>query len=94
MSDNPKDLFGALSGAPTLAGARCRGHWNLFDPREDREDKGAASDRHEQALGLCRLCPALTDCSEWFDSLPRAKRPQGVIAGRVYPAPARTKEVA
>ena len=91
---NPGELFGALTAIPALPGARCRGRWDLFDPREDREDKGAARNRHEQALGLCRLCPALAGCTAWFDSLPRGKRPQGVIAGRVYPAAARPKEEA
>lgn len=91
---NPGELFGALTAIPALPGARCRGRWDLFDPREDREDPTVVRDRHEQALGLCRCCPALADCSEWFDSLPRAKRPQGVIAGRVYPTPVRNKEVA
>ena len=90
---NPGELFGALSGIPALPGARCIGRWALFDAREEREDPTVVRDRHEQALGLCRLCPALADCTAWFESLPRGKRPQGVIAGRVYPATAQ-KEAA
>ena len=86
---NPSELFGALTGIPSLPGARCIGKWDLFDVREERENPTIVRDRHEKALGLCRLCPALADCSEWFGSLPRGKRPQGVIAGRVYPAGAR-----
>lgn len=35
------------------------------------------------ALGLCKVCPALAGCSEWFDALPARKRPTGVVAGIV-----------
>ena len=37
----------------------------------------------EQALRCCQSCPVLTQCSDWFDSLPAWDRPRGVVAGQV-----------
>jgi WhiB family redox-sensing transcriptional regulator len=74
-------IFGALVGAPLLSGANCLGLWSLFD-EPDREDP----DRREvvaSAQRLCETCPALTDCGDWYDSLPPSQRPSGVVAGRL-----------
>ena len=74
-------LLDPLRGIPQLAGARCVGRHEMFDPRDaydpDRDDI------ESRALQVCRRCPALPDCSAWFDSLPATQRPVGVVAGRV-----------
>jgi hypothetical protein len=61
---------------PQLPGARCVGRWEMFDPDGD-------DDQHQQAMALCRNCPALTRCSDWLESLQPQQRPHGVIAGRL-----------
>ena len=71
-------------GAPALPGARCRGRAHLFDEPEQGEPAELVEQRHAQALGLCRHCPALTACAAWFDTLPPRQRPAGVVAGRTY----------
>jgi len=71
-------------GAPALPGARCRGRAHLFDEPEQGEPAELVEQRHAQALGLCRHCPALTACAAWFDTLPPRQRPAGVVAGRAY----------
>lgn len=76
-------LLSALGGAPALPGARCRHRSHLFDERGGDEPEDVAEQRHQQALGLCKVCPALAGCSEWFDALPARKRPTGVVAGIV-----------
>ena len=50
--------------------------WEVFDATGD-------PDVEEYALHLCADCPALEACREWFDGLPRTRRPTGVVAGRV-----------
>ena len=84
MSATPADLFAALIGAPALPGARCRGRHHLFDEPSADEPADVAAQRHKQALGLCRDCPALASCEQWFDGLTPSKRPPGVVAGRVH----------
>ncbi|STZ43190.1 Uncharacterised protein [Mycolicibacterium gilvum] len=85
MSHHPTDLFAAQRGAPSLPGARCRGKPHLFDEAASDESEDVVAQRHSQALGLCRLCPALASCATWFDELPKSKRPPGVVAGRLNP---------
>lgn len=82
-------ILGALLGAPSLPGARCRGKPHLFDPPGDREPPEVVSARHAQALLLCRGCVALPDCSRWLSGLTPAKRPTGVVAGRIITPPRR-----
>ena len=77
------DVFGALGVIPALSGARCRGRASLFDPPAKGEDPAVVGARHAQALGLCEHCPALTRFGDWFDSLPKRKRPHGVVAGQI-----------
>lgn len=84
MSNTPADLFAALIGAPSLPGAACAGRWSLFDAPEPGADPDDAAYRQQVALRLCRTCPALTRCAEWVDSLPKSKRPTGVIAGQLH----------
>ncbi len=79
------ELFGALAGVPSLPGARCRGRPHLFDPPAADEAAEATAARHAQAVGLCQRCPARDACEAWFVRLKPARRPLGVIAGRVNP---------
>lgn len=74
-------LSAVLAGAPSLPGARCRGRSYLFDEAAKDEPPAVVEQRHAQALGLCRICPALASCQQWYDSLPAQKRPPGVVAG-------------
>lgn len=77
-------LLSAIGAAPALPGARCRHRSHLFDEAGKDEPPEVVEERHAQALGLCRICPALASCSEWFGSLPTSKQPTGVVAGRVH----------
>lgn len=74
-------LAAVLAGAPSLPGARCRNRHHLFDERGIDEPEDVAEQRHYQALGLCRVCPALASCEAWFTALPTRMRPAGVVAG-------------
>lgn len=76
-------LLNAISCAPCLPGARCRGRHHLFDGGPLGEDPRVRQARHEQALALCAGCPSLEPCQTWHDSLPKRQRPPGVVAGRV-----------
>ena len=78
------ELFDALSLAPSLPGAKCKGHAAVFD--------AAATVLHgpvnmrrarAEALALCRSCGALDACRRWLDELPADERPRGVVAGRL-----------
>lgn len=83
------DLLDALSVAPALPGARCRGRSHLFDEAQPGEPAEVVGQRHAQALGLCRGCTALASCQVWVSGLPPAKRPPGVVAGRLRSRPRR-----
>lgn len=74
-------LLGGLLGVPALPGARCRGRHRLFD----LDPVDSAPQRHAQALTLCSGCSALQACGDWLDSLTPARRPTGVVAGRIVP---------
>lgn len=76
-------MFASLLGAPALPGAKCRGRPYLFDEPHPGEEPGDTDYRQGHALRLCRTCPALSSCSEWFDALKPSQRPPGVMAGRV-----------
>jgi hypothetical protein len=71
------DLLGAVLDAPRLPSPQlCRGKSELFDDYEDPEVV-------EYCQSRCQSCPALAACGQWLDSLPKSKRPFGVIAGTV-----------
>ena len=82
----------AALGVPALPGARCRNRGWLFDERGPHETDATATQRHNQALTLCRQCEALDACAAWVDSLPVRKRPFGVIANRIRTRRHRTTE--
>ncbi len=83
MSATWRDLAAAISAAPAFPGARCRGRPHLFDPGEAQEPVDIVVQRQAQALELCARCPSLGRCRDWLDSLPRSKKPRGVVAGLV-----------
>jgi WhiB family transcriptional regulator, redox-sensing transcriptional regulator len=68
-------LLGALSAAPKLPGARCKGRseWDSWDDPE----------LVEYTLHQCTRCPAIELCENYFLSLRPSQRPVGVIAGRL-----------
>lgn len=76
-------MLGSLLGAPALPGAKCRGRSATFDPARPREPEDAVAQRHLQALLLCDTCPARLPCEQWLNSLTPARRPSGVVAGRI-----------
>lgn len=83
---NPfQSLVSSLAGVPVLRGARCRGRHDLFDPQLAGEIADVAEARHVQAQSICGRCPALAACGSWLDSLPKSRRPAGVVAGRIIP---------
>lgn len=82
-ADQLTAILAAVGAAPALPGARCRGKHHLFDEQGKHEAPETAAERHTQALGLCTHCTALASCGQWFDTLPRSKRPAGVVAGRL-----------
>lgn len=84
---NLETLLLALAGAPSLPGAKCRGRSHLFDEAAPGEASEITDRRHQQALGLCRICPALASCTQWYAALPARKRPPGVVAGTINPKP-------
>lgn len=79
-----RGLLGALAAAPDLTGALCAGRAHLFDEAAPGEHEDAVAARHGAALQLCVICPVRSPCRAYFLSLPPAKRPGGVIAGRVH----------
>jgi WhiB family redox-sensing transcriptional regulator len=66
-----------IESLPDLAGAACAGRSDLFDLK-------AGSLRHRTALAMCAHCRVLAACRAWFESLPAAQRPVGVVAGFVH----------
>lgn len=76
-------LSAALAGVPALPGARCRGRGHLFDGAAKGELAETAAARHQQALALCRTCPALASCATWLNHQAPRQRPIGVTAGQV-----------
>lgn len=80
-------LIEYTESAPALPGAKCRHRHHLFDEAAQGEPAEVVEQRHAQALGLCRICPALASCQIWFTALPSRKRPPGVVAGTINPKP-------
>lgn len=78
-----QSLFDAVGLAPSLPGAKCRGRHHLFDPPETDTNAEDALYAEQAALKICSWCPALARCADWYESLPKSKRPPGVVAGTV-----------
>lgn len=76
-------LAAILRGVPHLPGAHCRGRPELFDETGQHESPEVAQQRHNQAVGLCEHCPALSACEQWCAGLKPNHRPSGVVAGRI-----------
>ncbi|OBA65779.1 hypothetical protein A5633_03395 [Mycolicibacterium elephantis] len=69
--------------APLLEGAACLGKSDLMDPPDAGEDPDHQNGRLARAKRLCRTCPALNPCRSWLNTLPRNKKPTGVVAGQL-----------
>ncbi len=80
-------FLGSMLGVPALPGAKCRGRSQLFDEQAKTEPHDVVEQRHAQAKLLCTVCPAFDPCRRWLESLTPAKRPTGVVAGRVVARP-------
>jgi Transcription factor WhiB len=77
-------LFASAFGTVDLPNAACKGRHELFD--------SDLPDDIDDAIAICRRCPELSRCRDWYASLPPIKRPFGVTAGQVkFP---KRKEVA
>lgn len=63
--------------APSLPGALCRDEWQLYDAASGGSDRVNVAHAPELALAICAVCPVLTVCRDWFDSLPAWKQPHG-----------------
>ncbi|MGV0781468.1 WhiB family transcriptional regulator [Mycolicibacterium sp. XJ775] len=79
-----RDLARAV---PDLPGAACRGHQAVMDVASGRDRAAIAA-----AQQICAACPVLQECEAWLDSIPKARRPSGVVAGR-FLAPPRVKRL-
>jgi hypothetical protein len=76
-ADQLAGILDAIAAAPALERGLCVGHWDLWDATDDP----AAVDH---AVRLCLECPVLTSCRQYVDSLPKSKRPPGVVAGELH----------
>lgn len=76
------ELVGALSGAPRLEGAACRGRTWLADLTAKSD-----ADLIEAAGHICGGCRALDTCRAWLDSLQPNHQPSGYVAGRLVEPP-------
>ncbi|WP_273734173.1 WhiB family transcriptional regulator [Mycolicibacterium septicum] len=73
-----RDLAHAV---PDLPGAACRGQQAVMDVTSGRDHAAIAAAQH-----VCAGCRVRRECAAWLDSLPRSRRPSGVVAG-IYVAP-------
>lgn len=84
---NWTDTTELLASLPNLTGAACKGRAALFEATITEHGKTATKTELEHArtaaLRTCADCPALNRCRRWFDSLPAAHRPRGVVAGQI-----------
>jgi hypothetical protein len=64
-----------LTGVPSLPQAACRGMAPGFDGTRDVDPI--------MPVTICRRCPELAPCREWFAGLPVDAQPVGVIGGEV-----------
>ena len=91
MSELRALLAGLALGVPALPDASCRGS-TLWDPAAEDENRDEVAYRLSRALVICRGCPCLTECRQWFDGLPKYDRPSGVVAGRLVGSGLRGKQ--
>lgn len=88
MSPIESILDALRRSTPDLPGALCRGSrgWDWDhdgDPPEEPEFRDA---RLARAAFTCRhRCPVLEGCRAYLESLPRAEKPTGAMAGRIIP---------
>lgn len=71
-------IAAVVRDAPPLRDALC-------STRDPRMFDGLTERDRERAIAVCRRCPVLADCRDWYSSLPRSRLPRGVVAGRFRP---------
>jgi hypothetical protein len=76
-------LIAAMLETPSLPGARCAEHREVFDAATSRQAGSAYGASYDRAIGVCSNCPALGDCQRWITGLPVNRRPYGVTAGLI-----------
>lgn len=77
------ELLADLAHAvPDLPDAACRGQQTVMDVPTGRDHAAIAAAQH-----VCAGCRARRECEAWLDSLPRSRRPSGVVAGIYLPPP-------
>jgi WhiB family transcriptional regulator, redox-sensing transcriptional regulator len=70
-----------IADTPALPGALCPDWPATFAATADASDPDTHTYAVATALRLCRCCPALTRCRNWFNNLPPNQRPPGITAG-------------
>jgi WhiB family redox-sensing transcriptional regulator len=78
------NLLAELRDAPAMPNAACIGLHALFDEASPDETPLEVDKRHARALMLCRSCPTLAACQQWFATLKPSKKPPGVIACTIH----------
>ena len=94
---NPTGLLAALSVAPSFPDAACRGYHWLYDmtiPAGGGPAPAEVRQARRDCIETCAACPELEPCRQWLQSLPRADRPEGVVAGLVVTRRTDLKETA
>ena len=66
-----RNLMEALKGIPHLDGAACAGKPHLFDV-DPAASITTMRNRQQQALNVCKQCPALEACGNWTTPDPGA----------------------
>ena len=77
-------LLSQIGPMPHLEGARCTARPALFEPRRLDEGPRTWATRRGEAVRVCLVCPALTGCREWLETMPRHSM-TGIVGGRVLP---------
>lgn len=70
-----------MSAVPDLSRGRCLpGGSTLHPDAWISDDPG----RQRLAVAECRACPCLRECGDYHATLPKSRRPSGVVAGKLY----------
>ena len=73
-----------IRGSVSLPDAACVDRPELFDVDAD-------DDQHDQAVEICRQCPALAACGAWATTI-NPRTISGVVAGQRFTGPPRPRQ--